>query len=170
MSGLADVIIGNPDDKSRTPELRQGVVTQVSPLLVRLGAATTAAPARALGTYVAVIGEVVSVLVVPGDRLVLGSLTKTPTGQGPPGPAGPPGATGPPGPQGPPGTGSASYRHVQATAASTWSIVHGLNFPAHVTIVDSSKRVVYPDDIVYTSDTTITVTFTAAVAGEAYLS
>lgn len=52
--------------------LRQGVVTQASPLLVRVGAATTAVPATALGAYVSVVGDVVSLLEQNGDRLVLG--------------------------------------------------------------------------------------------------
>lgn len=72
MTGLADVIIGGDDGDGRTPRLRQGVVTQVSPLLVRVGSATTAAPASALAGYAPTVGDVVSVLTVTGDRLVLG--------------------------------------------------------------------------------------------------
>lgn len=57
--------------------LRRGVVTQVSPLLVRVGAATTAVPATALNTYVPIANDVVSVLEVDGDRLVLGATSPT---------------------------------------------------------------------------------------------
>lgn len=78
MAGLADVLIGSPDDASRVPTLRQGVVTQASPLLVRVGSATTATPARALGSSALHVGDTVSVLVVEGDRLVLGSTSGTP--------------------------------------------------------------------------------------------
>lgn len=52
--------------------IRRGVVTQVSPLLVKVGAADTAAPATALGSYVPVVGEVVTLLEQGPDRVVLG--------------------------------------------------------------------------------------------------
>lgn len=57
--------------------LRQGTVTQASPLLVRVGAATTAVPATALATYAPVVDDVVSVLEQDGDRLVLGPTGST---------------------------------------------------------------------------------------------
>lgn len=59
--------------------LRQGVVTQASPLLVRVGAATTAVPATALGSYVPIVGDVVSLLEQDGDRLVVGVPVATST-------------------------------------------------------------------------------------------
>jgi hypothetical protein len=71
---LADILMGDPSDTSRIPDWRQGVITQVSPLLVRVGSATTAKPCSALASYVPSVGDVVSVLVISGDRLVLGSL------------------------------------------------------------------------------------------------
>ena len=53
--------------------MRQGVVTQASPLLVRVGAATTATPCSTLTSYAPRnAGDVVSVMVLGGDRLVLG--------------------------------------------------------------------------------------------------
>lgn len=53
--------------------LRQGEVTQVSPLLVQVGAATTATAARALGSYAPAVGDIVSLLEQDADRLVLGA-------------------------------------------------------------------------------------------------
>lgn len=55
------------------PMLRLGVVTQVFPLLVKVGAATTSTPARALSTYLPVVDQVVNVLEQGSDRLVLGA-------------------------------------------------------------------------------------------------
>ena len=72
MSGLADVILGNPDDTARIPQLRQGIVTATSPLSVLVGAATSSQRCRALASYVPTAGDTVSVLVIAGDRLVLG--------------------------------------------------------------------------------------------------
>jgi hypothetical protein len=74
MSDLASVIIGEPADTERVPQLRQGVVTQSSPLLVRVGSSTTATPCNALASYTPSVGDVVSVLVLSGDRLVLGAV------------------------------------------------------------------------------------------------
>lgn len=80
MSDLASVIIGNPDDSARTPQWREGVVTQVSPLLVRVGSATTAQPCVGLSSYLPRVGDAVSVLVLSGDRLALGTSSAAPSG------------------------------------------------------------------------------------------
>lgn len=72
----ATVLLGQPDDGARTPQLRSGVVTQVSPLLVRVGSATTAQPCAALGSYSPAVGDAVQVLVLEGDRIVLGCATQ----------------------------------------------------------------------------------------------
>jgi hypothetical protein len=63
-----------------------------------------------------------------------------------------------------------AYRHVQASAATTWSITHGLAFRPNVSAVDSTGREVWPGAVDYPSATTVQLTFSAAVAGEAYLS
>jgi hypothetical protein len=82
--------------------------------------------------------------------------------KGPPGPAGPPGTGG--------GSGSATYRHVQNTASSTWTVNHNLGYFPAVSVVDSAKRVVH-GDIAYSADgQTVTLSFTAAFSGEAYFS
>jgi hypothetical protein len=63
-----------------------------------------------------------------------------------------------------------AYRHVQATAATTWTIPHNLTFRPNVTAVDSTGRAIWPGALDYTSATTVTLTFSAAVGGEAYCS
>jgi hypothetical protein len=63
-----------------------------------------------------------------------------------------------------------SYRHVQSTAATTWSITHNLAFRPNVSVVDSTGREMWPGAVDYPSATAVTLTFSAAVGGEAYLS
>jgi len=80
-------------------------------------------------------------------------------------------AVGPPGPPGPAGDVSTqAYRHIQQIAAAQWVIVHPLQFRPSVTVVDSASRHVIPGEIVYTDDQTVTLNFSAAFGGEAYLS
>jgi hypothetical protein len=82
--------------------------------------------------------------------------------------AGPIGPQGPPGPVG--GDVTVAYRYVQATAATTWSITHGLSFRPNITAVDSTGREIWPGDVNYPDSVSVTLTFSAAVGGEAYLS
>jgi len=63
-----------------------------------------------------------------------------------------------------------AYRHVQASAATTWSITHNLSFRPNVTAVDSTGQAIWPGAVNYPSATTVQLTFSAAVGGEAYLS
>jgi hypothetical protein len=87
---------------------------------------------------------------------------------GPPGPAGP---QGPPGPQGAPGTTPViAYHHVQAVADTVWQITHNLSFRPTVSAVDSTGREIWPGIVDYPDATTVQLTFSAAVGGEAYLS
>lgn len=58
--------------------------------------------------------------------------------------------------------------HTQGAASSTWNITHLLGGKPSVTIVDSSGTVVY-GEVVYNSDTSITVLFSAPFSGYAYL-
>ncbi len=60
------------------------------------------------------------------------------------------------------------YIHAQASPATTWAIVHDLGGKPSVTIVDTSDTHVV-GDVTYNSTTSITVAFTAAFAGYAYL-
>jgi hypothetical protein len=61
-----------------------------------------------------------------------------------------------------------TYTHSQASAASTWTIVHNLACKPSVTIVDSSGNVQI-GEVLYDSDNQVTVTFAAAFSGYAYL-
>lgn len=65
-------------------------------------------------------------------------------------------------------TNNERHIHTQASASTTWSITHALGGRPSVTVVDSARTVVI-GDVVYNSDTSITITFTAAFSGFAYL-
>lgn len=88
---------------------------------------------------------------------------------GQPGADGVDGDDGAPGAQGPPGTSGGSYVHDQQVPASTWVITHSLGFYPNVTVVDTSDREV-EGDLVQTSMNSMTITFSAAFGGKAYLS
>ena len=89
---------------------------------------------------------------------------------GPPGPQGEPGPPGPPGEPGPPGSGGgAAYTHVQAVPATVWMITHTLGYQPNVTVIDSSNEQV-EGDVIYGPLGTISLVFSAAFSGTAYLS
>lgn len=78
---------------------------------------------------------------------------------------GPPGAQGV---QGAPGLSGASYVHDQGVAVDTWVITHNLGrFPSVVTVDSSGDEV--EGAIRYDSVNQITITFSAAFGGKAYL-
>jgi hypothetical protein len=56
----------------------------------------------------------------------------------------------------------------QQTAAATWVITHSLGGKPQVTIVDSADTHVF-GEVQYNSNTQITVLFSAAFSGKAYL-
>lgn len=91
------------------------------------------------------------------------------------GPQGPVGPTGPTGPTGPAGITSSqipalvSYTHNQSAASTTWTITHGLNFIPNVTVFDSGESMV-EGSVTHTSNTSLTITFSAAISGRAHLS
>ena len=58
--------------------------------------------------------------------------------------------------------------HTQGSAATTWTITHTLGGRPSITVVDSTGTVVV-GDVQYNSDTQVTVTFSAAFSGSAYL-
>ncbi len=74
--------------------------------------------------------------------------------------------SGPQGPSGPPG---AFFEFTQATASDTWTIAHNLGVYPNVTVVDSSGREV-EGDVQYIDMNNIQILFSAAFAGQAYLS
>lgn len=65
-------------------------------------------------------------------------------------------------------TGHVTYTHSQASASSTWVITHNLGCRPAVTIVDSGGNVQI-GEVLYNSDNQVTVTFSAAFSGYAYL-
>jgi hypothetical protein len=56
----------------------------------------------------------------------------------------------------------------QDSAASTWNVTHTMEKFPSVTVVDSSNNVVV-GEIVYNSNSSITLTFASAFSGKAYL-
>lgn len=60
------------------------------------------------------------------------------------------------------------YVHTQGAPSTTWDITHALGGRPSVTVVDSSGTVVY-GEVVYNSDTSITVLFSSPFSGYAYL-
>lgn len=77
--------------------------------------------------------------------------------------------TGPPGPPGPPGPESPFYKHTQTTAASTWTIVHNLNFEPQ-TQVFSSGGVKIEAFVQNLSLNTTQIIFSSPFSGYAILS
>ena len=87
-----------------------------------------------------------------------------------------PGQRGPVGPQGPkgdPGENATpvniAYTHTQNTVSSTWNITHNLGFHPNVTTTDASGYSI-DGSVNYTDSNSLTVTFSIATTGFAYLS
>ena len=62
-----------------------------------------------------------------------------------------------------------SYDHTQGVSSNTWVINHNLGFKPNVTVVDSAGTI-YEGEITYTNTNSLTVSFSAAFSGKAYLS
>ena len=91
---------------------------------------------------------------------------------GPQGVQGPTGATGPAGPAGITAgqiPALVSYTHNQSATSTTWTITHNLNFKPNVTVFDSAESMV-EGSVTHTSNTTLSITFSAAISGRAHLS
>lgn len=109
---------------------------------------------------------------IPGPAGTPGSVGPAgPTGPtGSPGATGATGATGPQGPQGPPGeTPPVSYKHTQNAVSYVWNITHNLGYKPSVTTTDVADFTV-EGTIQYIDNDSLTVTFTEAFTGFAYLS
>ena len=102
----------------------------------------------------------------PTSPSTVSDFTGTPGPTGPVGPAGSTGATGPAGPAGPSGS---AYVHTQNTVSSTWSITHNLGIYPNVTTTDITGFVI-EGETTYSTVNTVTVTFSIASTGFAYLS
>jgi hypothetical protein len=61
------------------------------------------------------------------------------------------------------------YVHTQASPATTWAVVHNLKFFPNVAIVDSALSHVV-GEVTYTDENNLTVSFTSAFSGKAFLS
>lgn len=75
------------------------------------------------------------------------------------------------GPQGPDGTNTASiaYHHDQMIVSATWYIPHNLDFFPNVTVQDSAGSTC-EGQITHHNRNSLTVTFSYAFSGDAYLS
>jgi hypothetical protein len=60
------------------------------------------------------------------------------------------------------------YVHTQGSPATTWVITHSLGGKPSVTVVDSADTMVI-GEVTYNSNSQVTVEFTAAFSGYAYL-
>jgi hypothetical protein len=58
--------------------------------------------------------------------------------------------------------------HDQQVASDTWIVVHNLNKYAAVNIVDTANDIIM-GEVKYNSLNQLTITFTAAISGKAYL-
>jgi hypothetical protein len=67
-------------------------------------------------------------------------------------------------------SGTNSYHHSQGPAASVWLITHNLGFMPNVTVEDSAHTVIEGGYIEYISANQLSITFSAAFSGDAYLS
>lgn len=61
-----------------------------------------------------------------------------------------------------------SYTHTQNEAAATWYVDHQMGKYPSVTVVDSAGTMVF-GDVTYNNENQVTITFTAAFSGKAYL-
>ena len=62
-----------------------------------------------------------------------------------------------------------AYEHTQGAVSSSWVINHNLGFKPNVTVVDSAGTI-YEGEITYTNSNSLTVSFSQAFSGKAYLS
>lgn len=83
-----------------------------------------------------------------------------------------------PGPQGPAGLAGTqaedipdlvSFVHNQITSSTNWTVNHNLNFYPNVTVYDSAGSMV-EGSVNHISPTSLTITFSGAISGKAYLS
>jgi hypothetical protein len=66
-------------------------------------------------------------------------------------------------------TARVAYTHNQGSASNSWTIPHNLGFFPNVTTIDSAGNIV-EGEIAYTNSNSLTVSFSSAFSGKAYLS
>ena len=79
------------------------------------------------------------------------------------------GPRGLPGEKGADGTPGGSYVHTQSALSDTWVINHNLHFQPAVTTQDSAGSTI-EGNVTFTDSNSLTVTFSVACSGTAYLS
>lgn len=80
------------------------------------------------------------------------------------------GVEGPQGPPGQSGAAAAAYVHNQIAPSTLWTVTHGLGFkPGGVMSYDSVGRLIL-GNVEVLDDDTLTISFTAAIGGLAYIS
>jgi hypothetical protein len=65
-------------------------------------------------------------------------------------------------------SGDKHYSHNQSSASNVWSVTHNLGKFPSISVVDSGKNVVV-GDVQYIDANSLTITFTAAFSGKAYM-
>lgn len=80
-----------------------------------------------------------------------------------------PGQRGPQGPKGDKGDPGSSLSYTQNAVSSTWSITHNMGFNPNVTTTNSAGMNI-EGEIQYTSLNSLTINFSIATSGTAYLS
>ena len=79
------------------------------------------------------------------------------------------GPQGPKGDTGAQGASGGNYKHTQSSPSATWTIAHNLGYNPSVSVVDSAGSQV-EGNTVWTDINTVTITFSGAFSGVAYLS
>jgi hypothetical protein len=64
---------------------------------------------------------------------------------------------------------SVAYTHTQGTSSATWVVNHYLGWNPNVTVQDSALTTV-EGNVIYTNNNSLTITFSGAFSGKAYLS
>ena len=62
----------------------------------------------------------------------------------------------------------ANFIFTQSIASATWNITHNLNKFCSVSVVDTANQIVI-GDVTYINSNSLTITFSAAFSGKAYL-
>lgn len=73
------------------------------------------------------------------------------------------------GTQGPPGPAGGSYRHIQSSPLSLWTIAHNLGRRPSVSVTTVGGVGVMEPEVLHLSDNTLTLTFDDPLSGEAHL-